>query len=124
MAVRCARLATALVLMLSVWPVNLSAGPGDIDVPDEATPAQRPPGDIVFPERGYLEEIRPAVFPHWFHRIRFRCSVCHPKIFPMRVTGKEITMDAIREGKFCGTCHGTDTAWGPTFDTCSVCHSG
>lgn len=124
MIVRRARMATALALMLSLWAADLSAGPGDIEPGGGASTAKVPPGNIMFPARGYLEEIRPAVFPHWFHRVRFKCSVCHPKIFPMKVTGKEITMDAIRGGQFCGTCHGTDVAWGPTFDTCVVCHSG
>ncbi len=79
-------------------------------------------GDIVFPPRAQMPEIPPAVFPHWFHRIRFRCSTCHTAIFPMKVTSEGITMDAIGAGKFCGACHNSEIAWGPSFDTCIRCH--
>ena len=34
-------------------------------------------GDVVI--NNYSDEagMRPVIFPHWFHRIRFRCKVCH-----------------------------------------------
>jgi c(7)-type cytochrome triheme protein len=79
------------------------------------------PGDIVFP-RKEMQELPSAVFPHWFHRMRFRCFVCHPQIFPMRVTSEGITMDEIRAGRFCGTCHNDKIAWRPSYDTCPRCH--
>ncbi len=79
------------------------------------------PGDIVFPAHE-MQELPVAVFPHWFHRIRFRCFVCHPRIFPMKVTNEGITMDAIRAGQFCGTCHNDQIAWRPSYDTCARCH--
>lgn len=85
--------------------------------------ARAAPADIHFPPRETVKEIPPAVFPHWFHRIRFRCSVCHTAIFPMEVTGPEITMEAMREGKFCGACHNSETAWAVTFDRCVWCHT-
>lgn len=81
-------------------------------------------GDIVF-DRRKAQETPAAVFPHWFHRIRFRCYVCHPAIFPMRKSGgAEITMNGIRAGKYCGACHDGKTAWEPSFDSCSRCHVG
>ena len=79
------------------------------------------PGDIVFPRQA-MQDLPNAVFPHWFHRIRFRCFVCHPRIFPMEVTSEGVTMDAIGEGKFCGACHNDRIAWRPTFDNCRRCH--
>jgi c(7)-type cytochrome triheme protein len=81
-------------------------------------------GDIVFKrEAGGDEETPPAVFSHWFHRIRFRCYVCHPAIFDeVKVSASKITMDAIDEGKFCGVCHNGKIAWESSFDTCNRCH--
>ena len=79
------------------------------------------PGDIEFPPHE-MQELPVAVFPHWFHRIRFRCFVCHPRIFPMQVTNEGITMDAIRAGQFCGVCHNDKIAWRPSYDTCARCH--
>lgn len=82
------------------------------------------PGDIVFPRQDtqITEGIPSAAFPHWFHRIRYRCFVCHPDLFPMEVTNEGITMDAINAGKACGACHNGQTAWAATFETCARCH--
>lgn len=80
-------------------------------------------GDMVFKrEAGVGDDTPPAVFPHWFHRIRFRCYVCHPTIFEMRAGVNKITMDAIDGGKFCGTCHNGKISWESSFDTCDRCH--
>jgi c(7)-type cytochrome triheme protein len=80
-------------------------------------------GDVIFGrEAGVNEGVPLAVFPHWFHRIRFRCYVCHPAIFEMKAGANKITTDAINEGKFCGTCHNGKIAWGSSFDTCNRCH--
>ena len=63
------------------------------------------------------------IFPHWFHRIRFRCSVCHTELgFEMRTGGNDILMANIINGKFCGACHNNKIAWGP--ENCHLCHSG
>ena len=34
-------------------------------------------GDVVINNASDEAGMRPVVFPHWFHRIRFRCKVCH-----------------------------------------------
>ena len=34
-------------------------------------------GGVVINKRSDKEGVRPVIFPHWFHRIRFRCKVCH-----------------------------------------------
>ncbi len=81
-------------------------------------------GDIVFKRPGSEAGVPAAVFPHWFHRIRFKCYACHPSIFEMEAGANKITMDAIKEGKFCGTCHNGKIAWEVGFQTCSRCHSG
>lgn len=79
-------------------------------------------GDITFKRKGGEAGTPPAVFPHWFHRIRYKCYACHPSVFEMKAGANAITMDAIREGKFCGTCHNGKIAWEVGFDTCSRCH--
>ena len=82
-------------------------------------------GDIEF-ERGEEEEgsagIRPAVFPHWVHRVRFRCYVCHPRLFEMQQGANEITMEKIKQGEFCGACHNGTTAFRVEFQNCTRCH--
>ncbi len=66
-------------------------------------------------------DVGAVVFPHWFHRIRYKCKVCHEKIFVMRKGANNITMADIMEGKACGVCHNGQIAWEPL--ECKKCHS-
>ena len=80
-------------------------------------------GDVVLNRRSDKEGVRPVVFPHWFHRIRFRCKVCHQELgFTMRAGANDVLMADIIDGKFCGMCHNGQIAWGA--DRCDLCHSG
>ena len=88
-----------------------------------AQPAEAEYGDVVI--NNYSDEagMRPAVFPHWFHRIRFRCKVCHADLgFQFKAGGNDITMLKIIDGEFCGACHNGDIAW--SVENCDLCHSG
>jgi len=64
----------------------------------------------------------PVIFPHWFHRIRFKCKVCHEDIFLMRQGSNDINMAKIIQGEYCGKCHNGKIAWAPLY--CDRCHSG
>ena len=80
-------------------------------------------GDIVLNKHSELEQMRPVVFSHWFHRIRYRCSVCHQEQgFKMRAGANDISMKDIMDGRYCGMCHNGNTAWGA--ERCDLCHSG
>ena len=80
-------------------------------------------GDVVLNKRSDKEGVRPVVFPHWFHRIRYRCAVCHQELgFKMRAGANDVLMSDIIDGKFCGMCHNSQIAWGP--ERCDLCHSG
>ena len=88
-----------------------------------AETAQAEYADVVFNRRSDKEGVRPVVFPHWFHRIRFRCKVCHYELgFVMRAGANDVRMAEIAEGKFCGMCHNNTVAWGA--DRCDLCHTG
>ena len=79
--------------------------------------------DVVLNNHSEEENMRPVIFPHWFHRIRFRCKVCHSELrFEMKVGSNDITMNKIVNGKYCGMCHNGQIAW--TTDQCDLCHSG
>jgi c(7)-type cytochrome triheme protein len=79
--------------------------------------------DVILNKRAEKEGVRPVIFPHWFHRIRFRCKVCHHELgFEMRAGANDITMDEITDGKFCGMCHNGEIAW--SVENCDLCHSG
>ena len=80
-------------------------------------------GDIVFARKvGGSDDIAPATFPHWLHRIQYRCYACHDAPFKMKAGSNAITMDAISDGKMCGACHDGKTAFAPTVNTCGRCH--
>jgi c(7)-type cytochrome triheme protein len=88
-----------------------------------AAPVQAEYGDVVLDRNSVKQGVRPVVFPHWFHRIRFRCKVCHSELgFKMRAGANEVLMTDIIDGKFCGMCHNGQIAWAP--DRCDLCHSG
>jgi len=80
-------------------------------------------GDVVMNEFSDAAGMRPVVFPHWFHRIRFRCKVCHGDLgFAFKAGGNNISMLNIIDGKYCGACHDGDVAW--SIENCDLCHSG
>jgi c(7)-type cytochrome triheme protein len=80
-------------------------------------------GDVVINNYSDAAGMRPVVFPHWFHRIRFRCKVCHADLgFKFKAGGNDINMLKIFDGQFCGHCHNNAIAWG--VENCVLCHSG
>lgn len=80
-------------------------------------------GDVVINNYSDDAGMRPVVFPHWFHRIRFRCKVCHADLgFKFQAGGNDINMLKIIEGEYCGACHDGNIAW--SVENCDLCHSG
>lgn len=80
-------------------------------------------GDVVINNFSDDAGMRPVIFPHWFHRIRFRCKVCHADLgFKFQAGGNEINMLKIIDGEFCGACHNGEIAW--SVENCNLCHSG
>ncbi|MBL0088441.1 MAG: hypothetical protein IPP44_18005 [Ideonella sp.] len=79
-------------------------------------------GDVVINNYSDSAGMRPVVFPHWFHRIRYRCKVCHADLgFKFKAGGNEINMVKVIDGQFCGACHNGDVAW--SVENCNMCHS-
>lgn len=62
-----------------------------------------------------------ARFPHWMHRIRYRCSACHPSLFEAKTGADTLTMADIRQGRACGACHDGRSAFSAM--ECSRCHA-
>ncbi len=80
-------------------------------------------GDVVINNYSDAAGMRPAIFPHWFHRVRFRCKVCHSDLgFKFKAGGNDINMVKIIDGQFCGACHNGDIAW--SVENCNLCHTG
>lgn len=80
-------------------------------------------GDVVINNYSDAAGMRPVVFPHWFHRVRFRCKVCHADLgFKFQAGGNQINMVKIIDGEYCGACHNGEVAW--SVENCNLCHSG
>lgn len=80
-------------------------------------------GDVVMNNYSSAAGMRPVVFPHWFHRVRFRCKVCHADLgFKFEAGGNRVDMLKIIDGQFCGACHNGEVAW--AVENCNLCHSG
>jgi c(7)-type cytochrome triheme protein len=85
-------------------------------------PAQAEYGDVVINNYSDAAGMRPVIFPHWFHRVRFRCKVCHADLgFQFKAGGNQINMLKIIDGQFCGACHNGEIAW--SAENCNLCHS-
>lgn len=72
--------------------------------------------------------IKDVVFSHEVHTYWLDCKSCHPKLFVPQVAANHMTMNEIREGKYCGHCHGvvafpTKPVDAPNFRAnCLRCH--
>lgn len=80
-------------------------------------------GDVELDRLSTKNGVPAVLFPHWKHRSRFKCYVCHPAPFEMRAGANDINMDAIRAGEQCGMCHNGRVAFAAGFETCRSCHS-
>jgi c(7)-type cytochrome triheme protein len=86
------------------------------------SPVQAEYGDIVINNYSDKAQIRPVIFPHWFHRIRYRCKICHGDLgFKIKAGANKINMLKIINGEYCGACHNGQIAW--AMENCDLCHS-
>lgn len=78
--------------------------------------------DIKFKTVGSEGQV---TFSHEIHteKAGLKCNECHTKIFHMKAGADAINMAAIKDGKFCGTCHNGTKAFKATdAANCSKCH--
>lgn len=87
-----------------------------------AQSASTAPGDLVLSRDAAAGGLAPAIFPHWLHRVRYRCDSCHSKLFEMQLGASEISMELIAKGKSCGACHNGRQAFAVSFQSCVRCH--
>ncbi len=89
----------------------------------DARPAMAEYGDVIMNNNSDAAGMRPAVFPHWFHRVRYSCKVCHADLgIKFKAGGNNIDMLKIMDGQYCGACHNGTIAW--SVENCNLCHSG
>ena len=114
---------TGLVFLRRGWRLGLALLACAAVLGSVTPDARAEYGDVVINNYSDASGMRPVVFPHWFHRIRYRCKVCHADLgFKFKAGGNEINMVKVIDGQFCGACHNGDVAW--NVENCNMCHSG
>jgi c(7)-type cytochrome triheme protein len=83
----------------------------------------REPGDVRFVRQAAgMDDVAPAIFPHWIHRMQYTCYACHDTPYKMVAGENLVTMDQIQNGQSCGACHDGKTAFVSNLTTCNRCH--
>ncbi|VAW35044.1 hypothetical protein MNBD_DELTA02-1011 [hydrothermal vent metagenome] len=68
-------------------------------------------------------KIKPVIYPHWVHRMFFRCKVCHEDLEIMKRGANKLSQAQIEGGKTCGACHnGTVSFDAKLKENCVKCH--
>lgn len=81
-------------------------------------------GNVIINRTSTRNGIKPVVFSHWKHRVKYTCRVCHSELdFYMKANTTEIREILNRQGKFCGACHNGKIAF-KLNGNCEKCHSG
>lgn len=81
-------------------------------------------GDIM-----YTVPLKAVLFSHTSHvgAAELECDTCHDDIFDMESLlvqeNDDFTMEALYEGKYCGTCHDGSMAFASNTQ-CARCHIG
>jgi len=83
-------------------------------------------GNVVMRRKTVKAGMAAVVFPHWSHRSRYTCRVCHLDLgFSMRSGDTGITREQYLAGKYCGACHDGKTAFSVRSgdsSQCARCH--
>ena len=63
-------------------------------------------GNVVIDNHAARADSDPIVFPHWVHRAKYTCRLCHVDLgFAMTAGETGITDEDNRNGLYCGACH-------------------
>ena len=64
----------------------------------------------------------PSRFPHWAHRIRYKCKACHDDLFEPLRGALDLTQDDAHGRSGCGACHQGVVAFDAGIEQCHRCH--
>lgn len=95
----------------------------------QSIPPSGPPehyGNVILRKKSKKAGMPPVIFPHWVHRARYTCRVCHFELqFSTRRDDTGITRAAYLAGQYCGACHNGKTAFSARDEQprhCDRCH--
>lgn len=79
-------------------------------------------GNVVMRHGTKKAGMAPVIFPHWNHRARYTCRVCHLELgFSMSYGNSGITRRQYLAGAYCGTCHDGKIAFSAREESGSNC---
>lgn len=119
----------AVFILISLLALLLPTAQG-AENPWWTFPEAPPPeeyGNLLINRTSENSGVKAASFSHWIHRLKYTCRVCHFELeFNMKVNTSEITEDANKAGRYCGTsgCHDGKAAFGHDKPNCERCHNG
>jgi len=76
-------------------------------------------GDVKYRQAG----ADPVVYSHDDHvgKAALKCSECHYKLYTIEGHKSKVTMEEMRQGRSCGSCHNGKRAF-DVKGTCTKCH--
>jgi c(7)-type cytochrome triheme protein len=96
------------------------------------TPKASEYGNVVMKNHAARVDSDPVVFPHWLHRAKYTCRLCHVDLgFAMTAGETGVSEEDNRNGLYCGACHNGTLAFAPEeaqdegepIQHCDRCHS-
>lgn len=123
------RVAAAAVMLLLIGTGGMAMDRAELANVLKSMPPNGPfwkYGNVNMRTRTKSAGVATVVFPHWVHRARYTCRVCHLELeFGMRRGDTGITRSQYTAGRFCGACHNGTIAFtvqdGPN-KQCKKCH--
>lgn len=96
------------------------------------TPKPDEYGNVVMSNYAARVDSDPVLFPHWLHRAKYTCRLCHVDLgFAMTANETMVSEEDNRNGLYCGACHNGTISFpaeettddGETVKHCDRCHS-
>lgn len=112
----------SIVLIFAGVLLSYQSTPAYWDLPPLPSSAEY--GNILINRVSSKNNVKPATFSHWSHRLHYTCNACHLELeFTMKLNTTEITEEANKAGKFCGACHNGKIAFSHEKENCDKCHN-
>ena len=78
-------------------------------------------GNVVMDKETQKASMMPVVFPHWLHRAKHSCRLCHVDIeFAQERNETGVIEEDNKAGRYCGTCHNGKESF--NVSECARCH--
>jgi c(7)-type cytochrome triheme protein len=120
-------IALLLIVVTALLSLESAFSHGDLKLPP--LPAPEDYGDVLMNRLSAEKEgVIPVVFPHWVHRMKYTCRVCHDELeFALKAndTGVVCGNGEVKD-KYCTICHNGKIAFAPKGDegdNCKQCHN-